>query len=174
MINAHLVTARDIMTTKLVTLTPDTPIFDAMGIFLKHRISGAPVVDADGGICGVVSEKDCMRVLAGGSYDHHEAEELLSVAGHMSTHLITINPDDGIYHIVDTFDKHGVRRLPVVENGKLVGQVSRRDVLRGIKRMEDELMQYYAQPVPKDRRAPKSFFSATSHEASELGAKLRR
>ena len=174
MIDAHLFTARDIMTTKLVTLTPDTSIFDAIAVLLKHKISGAPVVQKDGSLCGVISEKDCMRILAGGTYDHYEAEELLSVAGHMSTHLITITPDDGIYHIVDTFDKHGVRRLPVVENEKLVGQVSRRDVLKGINKMEDELMAYYAHPVPKDRRAPKSFFGATKHDASELGAKLRR
>jgi CBS domain-containing protein len=162
------------MITKLVTVSPETPIFDAIKILLKHKISGAPVVESDGGLCGVISERDCMRVLAGGTYDHYEAEELLSVAGHMSTHLITIAPDDGIYHIVDTFDKHGVRRLPVVANGKLLGQVSRRDVLRGIIKMEDELMQYYAHPLPSDRRSPRSFFGATKHDASEVGARLRR
>jgi CBS domain-containing protein len=174
MINAHLFTARDIMATKLVTLSPETSIFDAITMLLKNKFSGAPVVEKDGTLCGVLSEKDCMRVLAGGSYDHRDGEELISVAAFMSRHLITIKLDDGIYHIVDTFDKHNVRRLPVVENGRLVGQVSRRDVLRGIKKMEDELMQYYAQPLPVDRRAPRSFFSVTGHEASELGAKLRR
>ena len=162
------------MTTKLVTVSPETPIFDAIDVLLKNKISGAPVVEKDGTLCGVISEKDCMRVLAGGSYDHREAEELLAVSGHMSTHLITITSSDGIYHIVDTFDKHGVRRLPVVDEGKLVGIVSRRDVLRGIKKMEDELLAYYAHPVPPDRRSPKSFFSATKHDASELGNRLRR
>lgn len=172
-INAHLFTARDIMTTKLVTVRPETSIFDCISTLLKHKISGAPVVDGDGVLCGIISEKDCMRVLAGGTYDHREAEEMLSVAGHMSVHLITIKPDDGIYHIVDTFDKHGVRRLPVMENGHIVGLVSRRDVLKGIKRMEDELLAYYAQPLPKDR-TPKSFFSATGRDGSDLAAKLRK
>jgi CBS domain-containing protein len=130
MINAHLFTARDIMATKLVTLSPETSIFDAITMLLKNKFSGAPVVEKDGTLCGVLSEKDCMRVLAGGSYDHRDGEELISVAAFMSRHLITIKLDDGIYHIVDTFDKHNVRRLPVVENGRLVGQVSRRDVLR--------------------------------------------
>jgi CBS domain-containing protein len=173
MINAHLFTARDIMTTKLVTLSPETQIFQAIAVLLKHEISGAPVIGSQGRLVGIISEKDCMRVLAGGSYDHRESDELLSVAAHMSTHLITIKPDDGIYHIVDTFEKHNVRRLPVVEDGRLVGQVSRRDVLKGIKSMEDELMQYYARPVPEDRRAPRLFVSATRHDASEVASKLK-
>ena len=162
------------MTTKLVTVAPETSIFECIGVLLKHRISGAPVVESDGRLCGVVSEKDCMRVLAGGTYDHREVDEMLSVAGYMSTHLITIKPSDGIYHIVDTFDKHGIRRLPVVENDRIVGLVCRRDVLKGIKKMEAELMAYYAHPVPEDRRRPKSFFGATKHDASEVAARLRR
>lgn len=174
MIDAHLFTAQDIMATKLVTVTPDTTIFETIRILLKNKISGAPVIDEAGSLCGVISERDCMRILAGGSYDHHyEAEEQLSVAGHMSTHLITITPADGIYHIVDTFEKHGVRRLPVLDQDKLVGMVSRRDVLRGIQKMEAELLERYTHPLARDRRTPKSFFGVTKHESHEIGAKLR-
>lgn len=174
MINAHLFMARDIMTTKVVTVALEMSIFACISILLRNRISGAPVVDRLGALCGIISEKDCMRVLAGGTYNNREADEMLSVGGQMTREVITIRPSDGIYHVVDTFDKHGVRRLPVVNGGRLVGIVSRRDVLKGIQKMQDELVAYYAQPLPRDHSTPRSFFGATVHDASELAAKLRK
>ena len=68
-------TAADIMRRTLVTLTPEMPIFDAVRTLLKHEISGAPVVDADGRIVGICSELDCLRILASGEFyadDHRE------------------------------------------------------------------------------------------------------
>ena len=131
----HIPIAREIMKTSLTTLTPDMPIIEAVKALLKNRISGAPVLDADGKLVGICSELDCLRVLAAGEFyrdDHHEDGR---VGDSMSTELITVGPDEDIYRLAQFFLTHSIRRLPVVESGELLGQISRRDVLAGMEKM---------------------------------------
>jgi len=119
---------RDFMATNLVTLKPGMKIYDAIKVLLKNRISGAPVVDGDHHVVGVLSEKDCLRLFANG------ALYILPggiVEDYMSKDLTTVDPDEGIFSVAEIFLRNTFRRLPVVEDGKLVGQVSRRDVLIG-------------------------------------------
>ncbi len=127
-------TARDIMTTSLVTLDPDTSVFDAIRTLLRHRISGAPVVDSDGKCVGMFSELDCLRVLAAGEFYSDDHREEGVVSDYMTGLFRSLEPDRDIYSVAQFFLTHAVRRLPVLENGELVGQVSRRDVLAA---MED-------------------------------------
>jgi CBS domain-containing protein len=124
-----LPTVRDYMATKLLTLDPGGDIRDAVMFLLKHKISGAPVVDKAGNLVGVLSEKDCLRLLAEGV---HAEMPHGTVAEFMASQVATVPPNMDIYYAAGMFLKNVYRRFPVVEDGKLVGQISRRDILRAI------------------------------------------
>ena len=117
----------DYMATKLVTFHPETNVVEALGTLLKHRISGGPVVDADGNLVGVLSEVDVMEIVIQDSYYD---ESMGIVADYMQTSVDVVSPDDDIYSLARRFLEEHRRRYPVVKNGRLVGQISRRDVLR--------------------------------------------
>ena len=121
------VKVRDYMTSRLVTFSPDTNVVEAMDSFLKHRISGAPIVDDDGNMIGILSEVDLMQVVVQDSYYD---ESVGIVSDYMRTEVDTIDPEMDIYALAEKFIKEHRRRYPVVSNGKLIGQISRRDVLR--------------------------------------------
>ena len=128
---APIPTAREIMTTQLVTLQPKTTVAEAIKTLLRHSISGAPVVDEDGALLGILSEFDCLRAIANEQFhsDHDESgvvEDLMTRGGE------TIGPDSDLFQVAQTFVTLRVRRLPVLEDGRLLGQVSRRDVLRAL------------------------------------------
>jgi len=125
---------QDIMTKKLVTFRPDTHVLEAINTLLKHKISGAPVIDEEGMIVGILSEIDCMETLIQDSY-YHDIRG--SVSDFMSENVTTINAEMGIVDLAEFFVKKHYRRLPVIDHGKLVGQVSRRDVLRAIQKMAE-------------------------------------
>jgi CBS domain-containing protein len=128
-------TARDIMTGTLVTLGPEQCIFEAIGVLLKNKISGAPVVDVYGQLVGVLSEADCLRVLASGDFHSENLHDTGTVRDYMTQAERIVGPDIDIYALAHHFLRCQVRRFPVVDHGRLVGQVSRRDVLRGIEAM---------------------------------------
>jgi CBS domain-containing protein len=128
----RVLTARDIMSKTLVTFTPETSIYEAIRTLIQRRISGAPVVSSDGQMLGVLSEHDCLRVLSSDQFYAGEQGETGLVRDFMTEPILTIPPDLDIYGVAHYFLNSPVRRLPVVEGGTLVGQVSRRDVLRGI------------------------------------------
>ena len=128
-------TATEIMRTKLITLSPDLPIFDAIRVLLKNSISGAPVVDTDGKLVGICSELDCLRVLAAGEFYADDHREEGHVADYMSTDFQTADPHDDIYRLAQFFLTHSIRRLPVMKGDELVGQLSRRDVLRAMEEL---------------------------------------
>ena len=135
--NAKVLTARDIMQPRdsLTVLRVEATVFSAIKLFTKHKISGAAVVNAEGDVIGVLSELDCLRELASDEfYDAEQFEEQL-VGDLMTKDPHTIDTAMDIYAVADFFVTKGVRRLPVLEGGRLVGQVSRRDVLRGVEQM---------------------------------------
>lgn len=129
----QILTARDVMTTSLLTFHPEQTIHEAMESLLKLGVSGAPVTDDKGILVGVLSELDCLRVFASDEFYHEEQEEQAKVEHFMTRDGQTISPGLGIYSISHYFLTQGIRRLPVVGLGnRLLGQVSRRDVLHGI------------------------------------------
>ena len=119
----------EFMAKDLHTLSPDTDIRDAVDFLLEHRISGAPVIDAEGGLVGVISDKDCLRLLATGD-DHQRASGV--VADFMTREPATIPSTMDVYFAAGVFLTRPYRRFPVVDEGKLVGQVSRRDILKAV------------------------------------------
>lgn len=131
----EILTARDLMTTSLLVFNPDQRILEAIENLIKWRVSGAPVVDGDGRMVGMLSELDCLRMLASDEFYLQQQEEAALVEQFMTTGGRIIPPDLGIYAISHYFLTTQVRRLAVVEHEKLIGQVSRRDVLRGMEEM---------------------------------------
>ena len=126
---------KEFMAKQLITFQSDTPIETAMESFLENKISGAPVLDDQGKLVGVLSEKDCMRTLFESSYYNNLGG---FVKEYMSTDLKTINIYDTLSNVADEFIKSRFRRFPVMEGDKLVGQISRRDILRAIVKLSNE------------------------------------
>ena len=126
---------KEFMAKELITFQLDTPIETAMESFLTNKISGAPVLDKQGNLVGVLSEKDCMRTLFEATYYNNLGG---FVNEYMSTNLKTINIHDTLSNVADQFIRSRFRRFPVVEREKLVGQISRRDVLRAIVKLSNE------------------------------------
>jgi CBS domain-containing protein len=120
------------MVRELVTVRPETDAYHAISLLLKHKISGMPVVDASGKLVGVISERDCLKTFVDSQY--HNLPSAL-VKDLMSVQIETITPDTDVLKIAEIFLHGKFRRLPVVDKGQLVGQVSRRDVLRAIQKM---------------------------------------
>ena len=119
-------TARDFMVRKLVTLRPQMDVLEAVQLLLKNRISGAPVVDDDGYYMGIFSEKCSMHALLDAAYDQLPSNR---VEQFMDRDAQTIVPGTQLLSIAQVFLLTSYRRLPVIADGRLVGQVSRRDVL---------------------------------------------
>ena len=125
-----MLTARDIMTTELVTIRPDWTVQDAIELLLAERISGLPVVERDGRLVGIVSEFALLAI----AYDSSVMKEF--VAQHMTTDVLSVDLDDPIRKVADLCIAHRVRRVPVMEHGRMVGIIARRDVLKAVYDMQ--------------------------------------
>ncbi len=119
-------TAREIMTDDVVTIQPESSIQEAIELLLLQRISGLPVTDNEGKLIGIVTEFALLAI----AYDDKIRNE--KVAQHMTTEVLTVEADDSINKVADLCIVHRVRRVPVVENGRLIGLISRRDVLKAL------------------------------------------
>jgi CBS domain-containing protein len=120
---------RDHMDRHVATLRPETKILDAVGLLLERKVTGAPVVDKSGRLVGIVTEKDCLRLVAAGVDGDLPRG---TVADIMTQNPETIPPDMDIYYVAGLFLGRPFRRFPVVEDGKLVGTITRFDILRVI------------------------------------------
>ncbi|WP_207063710.1 CBS domain-containing protein [Motiliproteus sp. SC1-56] len=129
------VKVQDYMTTKLVTFKPDTDLFEAINRLADSNISGAPVVDERGALIGMMSEVDCLKSIL--RYTYHNEEMGGKVGDFMTTDVETIAHDADIIALSEQFIAGKRRRLPVMNGGKLVGQISRKDVLRAVKDFVD-------------------------------------
>lgn len=122
-------TARDYMSTRLVTLTPQTDVLAAVQTLLDARISGAPVVDGRGNLVGILTQRDCLDVVVQATYHQEPAGR---VADYMSASVETLDAGSSLVEVVEAFRQSRYRRFPVLEGTRLVGQISRRDILRAI------------------------------------------
>jgi CBS-domain-containing membrane protein len=141
--------ARDIMTTDVVTVGPETPVREVAVQLFVRRISAVPVVDAERRVLGIVSEGDLMRRAEAGTerrpswwlevFSDWEglAQDYLKSHGRtaadvMTRYVVSVTDDAEVGHIVDLLESRGIKRVPVVREGRLVGIVSRADLLRGL------------------------------------------
>src|SRR4051812_6196737 len=141
--------AKDIMTSAVVSVAPDATVLQAARLMLQHRISGLPVVDHDGNLAGVLSEGDFLRrnetnterrrsrwlefLMGPGSiaadYVHSHGNKVSEV---MNADVKTVSDDAGLDEIVSLMEKFRIKRVPVTRAGKMVGIVTRSNVMRAV------------------------------------------
>jgi predicted transcriptional regulator len=119
-------TAKEMMTKKLVTIQPDQQVYEAVQLLIKKGISGAPVVDDKYRLVGIVSEKDCIQTLVQAIHHRLPSSKVEDV---MSTNITSVEVDADFLSIAHLFLTKPVRRIPVLNGAVLVGQISRRDLL---------------------------------------------
>jgi CBS domain-containing protein len=117
------------MAIDLVTFKPDDEIGKVISTLSEHKISGAPVLNERKELIGIISEQDCLRVVIDSAYHNQPISKHL-VKDYMQKKLITVSVDSDVVQVADTFLKHPFGRFPVVKDGILKGQVSKRDILR--------------------------------------------
>jgi CBS domain-containing protein len=139
----------DVMTRTAITVTPETTIEAAARLLLEHRISGLPVVDPGGAVVGVVTEGDLLRRIETGTERRHSgwlefliapgrlAEEYAHanarrVGEVMTTDVVAVTPEEPLAEVVRLMERHHIKRLPVIENGRLVGIVSRANLVQAL------------------------------------------
>ena len=128
-------TASDYMTTNVITFKADQEITDVTETIIKRKISGAPVVNNEEEIIGIITEKDCLRVIYDEKY-HNLFPNQGKVTNYMSKKVVTVDYNIKINELASLFMKSNFRRYPVLKNGKMVGLISRRDVLKACKKIK--------------------------------------
>lgn len=121
-----MLTAEQVMTTNVVTIDPNATIHEAIELLISRKISGLPVIDHDNRLVGILTEFALLAL----AYDHEIAHQ--TVEQHMTKDVLTVQANTPVNKIADQRIVHRVRRLPVVQGDRLVGMVSRRDVLKAL------------------------------------------
>jgi len=129
---ATSITVRSYMATQLVTFSPDTEIMDAMHTLIEQRITGAPVIDSRGKLVGILSEADCISCALNACYHGELAGQVESV---MTRDVQTVEPDESILEVAEKLMASPFKRFVVMERNRVVGQISRRDVLRALDKL---------------------------------------
>ena len=141
--------AVDVMTPNVITVTLDTEVREIAGLLLEHNISALPVVDASGNVLGIVSEGDLMRRVENGTGRRkswwlrsiftgaNDASEYIKRHARKAGEIMTPNPvtiteDEPLHRVARMLEKKHIKRVPVVRDGKLVGIVSRANLLQGL------------------------------------------
>lgn len=118
----------DYMTKKLITFNPQQSLMETMETLVRNEITGGPVINENKQLVGMISESDCMKHLSDSRYFNMPMGSE-SVEKHMSNIVETIDANASIFFAAEQFHKSPYKRFPVMENGKLVGQISQHDIL---------------------------------------------
>ena len=141
--------AADVMVTNVISVTPDVLVQDVAYILLSNRISAVPIVDDDGELLGIVSEGDLMRRAETGTGRHrpwwlamltgrdiraldYAKEHSRRITDVMTSKVVTATPDTPLRDIATLLEKNGIKRVPIVKDGKMVGIVSRANLLQAL------------------------------------------
>jgi CBS domain-containing protein len=119
------------MSTDVITVTPDTEIMRAVQILVDHDISGVPIVEERGQLVGILTERDCIEVAVTAGYFDEAGGR---VRDYMTSPVETCQPTDSLMDVAARLITSRYRRYPVVEDARLIGLISRRDVLRALKK----------------------------------------
>jgi CBS domain-containing protein len=120
---------KDFMTKNLITFRPDQSVMEVMNTLIKRRISGGPVVNEKNELVGIISEGDCIKQISESRYYNHPMQNI-KVDEHMAKNVETIDGNMNVFDAASKFIESKHRRFPIVENGKLVGQISQMDILK--------------------------------------------
>ena len=128
-------TAFDYMTSKVITFKADQGIIEVIETITKRKISGAPVINDNGEIIGIITEKDCLRLIYDEKY-HNLPPNKGNVINYMSKKVVTVDSKTRIDELANMFMNSNFRRYPVLKDGKMVGIISRRDVLKACRKIK--------------------------------------
>ena len=118
--------AKDIMKRDVIIVKEDTQICEAIKTLIDNQITGLPVISADKSLVGIVTEKDLMKLLA-----HLDVKEMLRpISDVMTRDVVFFDEDEDMNNIYDCFMSNTFRRVPILSKGKLVGIISRRDIIQ--------------------------------------------
>ena len=123
------------MATDLITFSLEQDIQDVINTMIENEISGAPVLDADENLVGIITEKDCLKAIIDVAY-HNQPLSKSKVKDYMTKNPQTVSVENDVLDVTNAFLKTHFRRFPVVDKGKLIGQVSRRDILKAANAIE--------------------------------------
>lgn len=127
----------DYMATNLVTFKPDQSIYEVMDLLLEHKISGGPVINDKCELVGIISEGDCLKDIVKGKY-HNQPILSGTVQDYMAENVVHITPDTSIFEAAHMFLTLKIRRFPIVQDGKLIGQISQRDIIEAVKNLRSD------------------------------------
>lgn len=128
----HLPTVREYMEKFVTTLSSETDIMEAVDFLLEKRVTGALVTNRKGELAGILTEFDCLKLLTLGGPD--SAPPKGTVSTYMTPDVQTIPPTMDIYYAAGLFMSVKFRRFPVVEHGRIVGAITRFDIMRAVQR----------------------------------------
>jgi len=130
------------MNTGVITITPDEDVYEAMRLMALNNITGLPVIDDSGSLLGMITEKDIL-VLLWNNLEHTNMDDAVGTVGQfMTRRVIGFSPEDTLADIAECLSTNDFRRVPIVYDGKLIGIISRKDVIRYIRdlQQQDEVM----------------------------------
>ena len=120
---------KDYMSTSLITFKPEQPIDEVIQTLIRYKISGGPVVNDKNELVGIISEGDCLKQISESRY-YNMPMEHDNVDKRMATQVETIDGNMDVFEAANKFLQSKRRRFPIVENGKLIGQISQKDILK--------------------------------------------
>lgn len=129
MIEANAFKVSDFMSRDLITFKPEQSVEEVIQSLIKNKISGGPVVNANNELVGIISEGDCLKDISESRY-HNMPMEQHTVESRMVKDVETIDGNMNVFDAANKFLVSKRRRFPIVENGKLVGQISQKDILK--------------------------------------------
>ena len=132
-----MVPAKKIMTKDVIVVYPQTPIYEAMSRLTGNAISGLPVVDNEGRPVGIITEKDVLKILINSNIGAQD-----KVEDYMTRNVVSFDEETSATTICEFFMKNPIRRVPIVKDGKLVGVVSRRDIIGLILESRNKLSRF--------------------------------
>lgn len=127
----------DYMTKNLIVFKPKQSVLEVMNQLIKNRISGGPVVNDKHELIGIISEGDCIKQITESRY-YNQPLENINVEKHMIKNVETINGDMNIFDAAEKFLSSKRRRFPIIEEGKLIGQISQKDILKAALKLKGQ------------------------------------
>ncbi|MBC8757318.1 CBS domain-containing protein [Kordia sp. YSTF-M3] len=127
----------DYMTRNLITFKPEQTVEEVIQKLIQHKISGGPVVNDKNELIGIISEGDCIKQISDSRYYNMPFEQN-KIEAHMAKNVETIDGNLDIFEAANKFIQSKRRRFPIVENGKLVGQISQKDILKAAMQLKGQ------------------------------------
>lgn len=127
--DSGMVEVETIMKTEVITITGETPIYEAIETMVANNLTGLPVVDDDMRLIGIITEKDVLTLL------YNFEDKPGTVEDYMTEQVVSFDRHESLDDIAESFKHNHFRRVPIVTDGKLVGIISRRDIIGYISKM---------------------------------------